>query len=147
VEAPPGDTVFTGRRLVMHVRKCGRDSVRIPFVVGDDRSRTWVLHRTARGLRLKHDHRHADGHPDSITWYGGDTADPGTIERQEFPADSFTAALIPRAANNVWRIEVLPGRMFVYALRRIGTDRRYRVEFDLARPVPAPPPPWGSTGH
>jgi hypothetical protein len=143
-EAPPGDTVFTGRRLVMHVRACGPDSMRIPFFVGEDRSRTWVLHRTARGLRLKHDHRHEDGHPDSITWYGGDTAGPGTAEGQEFPADSFTAALIPRAANNVWRVELVPGKKFVYALRRIGTDRRYRVEFDLTRPVAAPPPPWGA---
>lgn len=144
VEAPPGDTVFTGRRLVMHVRTCGPDSMRIPFMVGEDRSRTWVLHRTARGLRLKHDHRHEDGHPDSITWYGGDTAAPGMAESQEFPADSFTAALIPRAANNIWRIEVVAGKRFVYALRRIGTDRRYRVEFDLTRPVAAPPPPWGA---
>lgn len=28
--------------------------------------------------------------------------------------------------------------------RREGTDRRFRVEFDLTRPVAPPPPPWGS---
>jgi hypothetical protein len=33
---------------------------------------------------------------------------------------------------------------FVYALRREGTDRRFRVEFDLGREVAIPPPPWGS---
>jgi hypothetical protein len=144
VEAPAGDTTFTGRRLVMHARECGGDSMRIPFFVGENRSRTWVLHRTANGLRLKHDHRHEDGHPDSVTWYGGDTRGPGTTTTQEFPADSFTTALIPRAATNVWTIEIEPGRRFVYALRREGTDRRYRIEFDLERPVPPPPAPWGT---
>lgn len=144
VEAPAGDTTFTNRRLVMHVRECGGDSMRIPFVVGDNRSRTWVLHRTANGLRLKHDHRHEDGHPDSVTWYGGDSRGPGTATRQEFPADSFTAALIPRATTNVWTVEIEPGQRFVYALRREGTDRRFRIEFDLTRPVDPPPPPWGT---
>ena len=144
VEAPPGDTTFVGKRLVMHVRECAGDSIRIPFHVGEDRSRTWVLRRAPGALRLKHDHRHADGHPDSITWYGGDTSTPGTRNRQEFPADPWTATLIPRAATNVWTIEVDPGRRFVYALRREGTDRRFRIEFDLAREVSAPPQPWGA---
>jgi hypothetical protein len=34
--------------------------------------------------------------------------------------------------------------MFVYALRREGSDRRFRIEFDLATAVAAPPPPWGA---
>lgn len=142
VEAPAGDTTFTDRSLVMHVRRCGGDTVRIPFHVGEDRSRTWVLTRTAAGLRLKHDHRHRDGSEDAVTQYGGDTHDAGTAERQEFPADAFTAELIPAAATNVWTVEVHPGRSFVYALRREGTDRRFRIEFDLTRPVTPPPPPW-----
>ena len=69
----PADTAFAGKRLVMHVRECAADEVRIPFHVGDDRSRTWIVTRTATGLRLKHDHRHADGQPDELTMYGGDT--------------------------------------------------------------------------
>lgn len=68
-----GDTAMAGKRLVMHVRECKPGEIRIPFHVGDDRSRTWVLTRTATGLRLKHDHRHQDGTPDAITQYGGDT--------------------------------------------------------------------------
>ena len=142
VEAPAGDTTFAGRALVMHVRECG-DTLRIPFHVGADRSRTWVFTRTADGIRLKHDHRHEDGTEDAVTQYGGDTQAVGTAERQEFPADAFTAGLIPAAATNVWTVEVHPGRSFVYALRREGTDRRYRIEFDLTRPVPEPPAPWG----
>lgn len=137
------DTAFVGKTLTMHVRGCTDDEVRIPFHLGEDRSRTWVITRTAAGLRLKHDHRHRDGTEDRVTQYGGDTRGPGTATRQEFPADTFTASLIPAAATNVWTLEVVPGERFAYALRREGTDRRFRVEFDLARPVAPPPAPWG----
>jgi hypothetical protein len=140
LEAPAGDTSFAGRALTMHVRDCGADTIRIPFVVGSDRSRTWVVTRTAGGLRLKHDHRHADGTEDAVSQYGGDARLPGEPGALEFPADSFTAALIPPAATNVWRLELTPGEQFVYALRREGTDRRFRIAFDLTRAV-APPAP------
>jgi hypothetical protein len=143
VEAPADDTVFAGRRLVMHVRGCATNVIRIPFHVGEDRSRTWVLTRLSDGLRLKHDHRHEDGTDDEITLYGGDTAGEGTAQRQEFPADEFTTALIPAAATNFWTIELVPGEVFVYALRREGTDRRFRIEFDLTEAVEPPPAPWG----
>lgn len=142
-EAPAGDQTFAGQRLVMHVRECRDGEVLIPFHVGEDRSRTWVLSRTSTGLRLKHDHRHPDGAEDELTQYGGDTAGRGTSWKQEFPADAFTADLLPAAATNVWTVEILPAQLFVYALRREGTDRRFRIEFDLTRPVEAPPAPWG----
>jgi hypothetical protein len=129
----------------MHVRECSGDTIRIPFHVGENRSRTWVLTRTEAGLRLKHDHRHEDGSEDSVTQYGGDTRDAGTAGRQEFHADSLTAALIPAARTNVWTIELVPGERFVYALRREGTERRFRAEFDLSQPAATPPPPWGSS--
>jgi hypothetical protein len=144
VEAPPGDTVFADHRLVMHVRQCDEANVRIPLHVGEDRSRTWVISRTPDGLRLKHDHRHEDGTDDEVTMYGGDTRGVGSANVQEFPADEFTAAIVPEARTNVWTIEVEPGSTLVYALRREGTDRRFRMEFDVTRPVEAPPPPWGS---
>jgi hypothetical protein len=143
LDAPAGDTTFEARRLVMHVRSCERDIIHIPFHVGDDRSRTWVFTRHAGGLRLKHDHRHPDGREDEITQYGGDTTSSGTSERQEFFADAHTARLIPAARTNVWIVEVEMGRVFAYTLRRDGTDRRFRIEFDLSRTVEAPPAPWG----
>lgn len=144
-EGSPGDSAFRGAELTMHVRRCTPTEIRIPFHVGADRSRTWVVTRTEEGLRLKHDHRHADGTEDPITQYGGDTRDAGSATRQEFYADAHTGSLIPAARTNVWTIEVVPssGR-FAYALRREGTDRRFRVEFDLKRPVAPPPAPWGS---
>jgi hypothetical protein len=143
-EASPPDTVFSRATLTMHVRACSADTIRIPFHVGADRSRTWVLTRSATGLRLKHDHRHEDGTEDSVTQYGGDTRDGGSATRQEFYADAHTATLIPAASTNVWTIELVPGERFAYGLRREGTERRFRAEFDLTRPVAAPPPPWGA---
>lgn len=141
VEAPEGDDTFDAP-LVMHVRECYDDEVRIPLHVGEDRSRTWVITRTAGGLRLKHDHRHEDGAEDEVTNYGGDTEEAGTSGRQDFHADRETAEMLPEAATNVWTIEV-DGEQFVYALDRVGTDRQFRIEFDLTEPVEAPPAPWG----
>lgn len=141
------DRAMASSPLVMHVAACTDESIRIPFHVGDDRSRTWVISRTGAGLRLKHDHRHADGGEDALTQYGGDTASPGNARRQEFPADEYSRNLfvrenIPASTANVWAVEIEPGRLFAYELRRPGRD--FRVEFDLTRPVPAPPPAWGS---
>jgi carboxypeptidase Q len=141
VDPQAQDSVIARSRLVMHVRGCG-DTVRIPFHVGEDRSRTWVITRTANGLRLKHDHRHADGVPDRSTQYGGDTKAGLTASRAEFAADSFTAALLPASAWNVWLVEVT-SRRFVYQLTRTNSDRRFRIEFDLTRAVAPPPAPWG----
>jgi hypothetical protein len=144
-ESSAADSVMRRSALVMHVRSCTPTEVRIPFHVGGDRSRTWVVTRTPTGFRLKHDHRHTDGSEDAITQYGGDTRDSGSFGRQEFHADAHTAALIPAARTNVWTLEIVPDQRFVYALRRVGTDRRFRVEFDLVKHLASPPPPWGAT--
>ena len=148
IVSPPvaADASFAGKKLVMHVRECSRDTIRIPFHVGDDRSRTWVVTRTATGLRLKHDHRHQDGSEDAQTQYGGDTQTPGTATRQSFPADAYSRDLfirgnIPQSATNVWAMEVAPA-IFAYELSR--PSRFFRVDFDLTRPVSPPPPPWGA---
>lgn len=147
----PADRDMAGKPLVMHVASCSDDEIRIPFHVGDDRSRTWVITRTATGLRLKHDHWHEDGSPDAVTMYGGDTARTGTATRQEFPVDAESIALfrangLERSATNVWAVEG-GDWLFAYELRRAPpAQRHFRVEFDLARPVPPPPPPWGWQG-
>ncbi len=138
---------FEGKTLVMHVRECTPQVVRVPFHVGEDHSRTWVITRTRDGLRLKHDHRHEDGTSDVLTMYGGDTATPGTAGRQEFPVDAESKALFERqglkaSMTNTWAIELEPGQRYVYELARPG--RLFRVEFDLTKPIAPPPPPWGS---
>ena len=138
VTTDAADADFASQRLLMHVRDCSADEVRIPFRVGEDRSRTWVVTRTSGGLRLKHDHRGTDGEPEGRHWYGGDTVGAGTAERQEFPVDRFSIDLF-NASNaavsttNVWAVEVHPGRTFAYELRR--ANRHFRVEFDVTRPV------------
>ena len=139
VTSPPveADSSFAGKQLVMHVRDCSASEIRIPFHVGEDRSRTWVVTRTPAGLRLKHDHRHEDGSEDAVSQYGGDTIAPGSARRQEFPVDEFSKALfvrqnIPQSVTNVWAMEVEPPGFFAYELRRPG--RFFRVEF--APPVP-----------
>ena len=146
--APTTPDAFEGKRLVMHVRGCDAPTQRIeiPFHVGDDHSRTWLLTRTGSGLRLKHDHRHQDGSPDDMTMYGGDTRDAGSRERQAFPVDAESIAMFKRgglnaSVDNTWAMEIHP-RTFVYELSR-PNGRLFRVEFDLTRPVDPPPTPWG----
>jgi hypothetical protein len=146
-EPPQPDDAFAGKALVMHVRECAPGELKIPFHVGDDHSRTWVLTRTPEGLRLKHDHRHEDGSEDAVTWYGGDSAGPGTPWRQEFPVDPYSVAMFEReglaaSVQNTWAMEIAPGERFVYELSR-PSGRLFRVEFDLATPVALPPTPWG----
>lgn len=136
----PSDAAIGEQRLVMWVRDCDDDEIRIPFRVGADASRTWILSRFAGGVRLKHDHRHPDGVEDEISRYGGDTTGAADGLSLDFHADAFTAELLPAAATNVWTVAVDPGSTFTYALRREAEGRRFRVEFDLARPVELPRP-------
>jgi hypothetical protein len=131
------------------VRGCDDPTRRleVPFHVGDDHSRTWVLTRTDDGLRLKHDHRQEDGSDDAVTMYGGETASPGTASRQEFPVDAESIALFERegldvSVTNTWAMEIEPGQRFLYELARPG-GRMFQVEFDLTTPVETPPVPWG----
>ena len=78
ISSDSADRDFAASRLVMHVRSCSADEIRIPFHVGDDRSRTWVISRNEEGgLTLKHDHRDPEGNPDGLHWYGGDTTAAG----------------------------------------------------------------------
>lgn len=142
----PSDEAFAGRSMTMHVRRCLEDRIEIPFHVGEDRSRTWVVTRTGAGLALAHDHRHEDGSEDVLTGYGGHTDSAGTEVAQLFPADEhsrtlFTEEGIPQSAANVWSIELVPGERFSYLLRRPG--RYFQVDFDLTSPVAPPPAPWG----
>lgn len=141
--APANDTTFKDKALVMHVRSCEKDRIRIPFVVGEDRSRTWVLTVRENRILLKHDHRHQDGTADKVTMYGGLTTSVGMPTRQMFPADQETVNILPVAATNVWWIDLIPGEHFSYNLRRMGTERYFSIKFDLRTPVNAPAAPWG----
>ena len=140
IVSPPvaADADFAGKRLTAHVRDCSPSEFRIPFAVGEDRSRTWVITRSSTGLTLKHDHRHADGTEDVLSQYGGEAVTPGTPQRQEFPADQYSKDLFVRekrdaSVANVWALETAPG-FLAYELRRPG--RFFRVEFGNSGPNP-----------
>lgn len=140
------DTKSFSGAAVMHVRNCSENEIRIPFHVGEDHSRTWVITKADAGLRLKHDHRHKDGSEDKLTQYGGDSINEGSATRQEFPADAFSKAMFERegmkiSMDNTWAVEVTDNNIFAYELRR--PNRHFRVEFDLSKPVAVPPAPWG----
>lgn len=140
----PKSPGFEGR-LVMHVRNCTDRQLQIPFHVGDDHSRTWIITKTGSGLSLKHDHRNKDGSHDVSTMYGGHTVDAGWPTVQSFPADQYSKELFARLGNpqsntNIWQMYIYP-QTFSYRLIREG--REFRVDFDLTKPVALPPTPWG----
>jgi hypothetical protein len=133
---------FKGKQLVMHVKACEENRIRIPFNVGNNRSRTWVLTKTKSGITLKHDHRHEDGSEDAVTQYGGTSTNTGFSNKQIFPADIITQKTIPAAASNVWWITINDSS-FTYNLRRIGSDRFFSIMFNLTQPIKTPLAPWG----
>ncbi|GEK09302.1 hypothetical protein HUZ36_11715 [Pseudoalteromonas sp. McH1-7] len=140
-----GPSSFSDARLVMHVRKCSDTELQVPFHVGKDASRTWIITKTGSGLSLKHDHRHEDGSDDVSTMYGGHTLDAGYNTVQSFPADEYSKQLfiqqgIPQSVGNTWQMYIYP-EQFTYRLVREG--REFRVDFDLTKPVTAPKAPWG----
>tara|TARA_B110000014_G_C20121760_1_gene594821 strand:- start:1924 stop:2529 length:606 start_codon:yes stop_codon:yes gene_type:complete len=141
--APPSS--FHTSKLVMHVRKCTESELQIPFHVGTDASRTWIITKTGSGLSLKHDHRHKDGTDDISTMYGGHTVDAGWAQVQSFPADHYSKELfvktgIPQSIGNIWQMYIYPEK-FTYRLIRQG--REFRVDFDLTKTVEKPVIPWG----
>lgn len=139
---PEEDKDFGGKKLLMHVRACNDNEIKIPFYVGDDKSRTWILTMDTGILTLKHDHRHEDGTEDAINFYGGTASNVGKVGIQFFPADLHTQEMIPAAATNVWWI-TLDEKTFTYNLKRLGTDRIFKVVMDLTKSVPIPEAPWG----
>lgn len=135
---------FSGKKLTMYVWECDDNTIKIPFYVGTDKSRTWVLTLEDDRIKLKHDHRHEDGSEDAITQYGGESTNSGSPDLQFFPADEETAQLIPAAASNVWWI-TLNENFFSYNLKRVGTERpTFTVNFDLSKPKANPGAPWGA---
>ena len=139
------DSAFSGKKLIMHVRECSETELKVPFHVGDDHSRTWVITKTQYGLHLAHDHRHKDGSEDKVTMYGGMTADMGSATEQSFPVDAYSINNFREngldvSITNVWHMYIEP-QEFTYRLPR--EERDFRVDFDLTKPEALPPAPWG----
>jgi hypothetical protein len=141
LEAPEGDD-FRGKKLVMQVLDVKKDTIYIPFNVGENRSRTWILTKTKNGIQLKHDHRQEDGKEDEVTMYGGVTPNTGFDGLAMFPADQETVDLLPGTATNLWWITV-DEQQFTYNLRRIGSPIKFSIGFDLESPIEKPELSWG----
>lgn len=114
---------FAGKVISTQVN-CSAGEIRMPVQVGENRSRTWIFTRPAAGLELRHDHRHADGTPDTVTMYGGMAQPGGTARSQAFLADALTARLVPGAETNLWTVTLSEdGTVLTYLLERHAKPR------------------------
>lgn len=132
-----------GREARIHFFECSDDRLHVAFHLDDDRSRNWILTRTAGTLRLKHDHRNPDGTEEEITQYGGDAPVPGLPTRQIFRADEHTARILPRRWDNFWFLDFVDDQTLEYGVHWPTDGHSIRFTFDLSRPVEAPAAPWG----
>jgi hypothetical protein len=133
----------TAGDAVMHFMDCADDRIHIPFHLGENRSRNWILTRVGGTIRLKHDHRNPDGTEEEISQYGGDAPVPGLPTRQIFPADDHTARILPDRADNFWFFDFVDGETLHYGVHWPKHGHSVRFEFDLSTPVEPPPRPWG----
>ncbi|WP_114748907.1 hypothetical protein [Pleomorphovibrio marinus] len=136
----PGYIAFpegSDAQLRMEIQSCNDTEIRIPFQIDENKSRTWVIQISEKGLLLKHDHRKEDGSLDERTDYGGWAHDAGSVEQQFFLADAYTGKLIPEGISNQWYMQVNKEKKeFVYYLER-ETGPRFKAVFDLSQAV------WG----
>ena len=106
---------FYGKTLIADFAHCTDTEIRVPFGVGENKSRTWIFSKLDNGkIQLKHQHLHDDGSVDEVSNYGGiSTGGEIVINEQSktihvhFPADDFTKKLLPEASTNVWTIELI----------------------------------------
>ncbi|TVR53298.1 MAG: hypothetical protein EA421_11530 [Gemmatimonadales bacterium] len=135
--AEESDTTFEPARLYFTVENCGDDELRMPFVVGDDDSRTWILSMEEGGLTFVHEHLRPDGTPYENSGFGGRASGEGSDVFQHFP-DFQATEETPAAERRVWRLRLdREYEIFHYYLDRGGRPA-YRLVFHLGPPSPAP---------
>jgi hypothetical protein len=122
--------------LEMYVREFADTIVYIPFRVGENTSRTWMLIMEGENtLRFRHDHRHDDGTPEDLNLYGGYGTNEGSAYRQVFPADDFTCQMLERICDNEWTVEFSEDiSTYSYSLRKAGV-LIIQIDFDLNNPI------------
>jgi hypothetical protein len=130
-----GRESWSNLELTMHITKCVSDTIFIPFHVGENKSRTWMLINEDGLLRFRHDHRHEDGTPEDLTLYGGYATDFGTPYHQEFPADEYTIEVHPRSVGAIWVLHLSNDlSTFNYQLHHNG-ELLFEAEFDLTKEI------------
>jgi hypothetical protein len=134
--AEAADTTFEPARLYFVMEQCGTDELRMPFIVGDDDSRTWILRLGDDGLTFTHQHLREDGSEYDNSGFGGHASNDGSASFQSFPDFRATDAT-PAAERRVWRLRIdREHDLFVYYLDRGGRPA-YRLVFHLGAPSPA----------
>jgi hypothetical protein len=135
--APAEDRTFEPARLYMVVAECGENEIRVPFIVGDDASRTWIFQLRDGRLTFFHRHVRPDGTEHEVSGFGGHASDDGKASFQSFP-DFWATDDTAEAERRVWRLRIdEPNDLFVYYLDR-GGQPAYRLVFWLGPPSPAP---------
>lgn len=130
------DETFEPARLYFIVEECDEDELRIPFIVGDDASRTWILRIGEEGLSFIHEHLRPDGTEYEGSGFGGHASDEGSATFQHFP-DFWATDETPPDEHRVWRLRIdREHDLFVYYLDRGGRPA-YRLVFHLGPPSPA----------
>jgi hypothetical protein len=138
--APAEDRTFEPSRLYMVVAECEADEIRVPFIVGDDASRTWIFQMRDDRLTFFHRHLRPDGTEYEVSGFGGHASEHGTATFQSFP-DLWATEATPAAEHRIWRLRIdEPNRLFVYYLDR-GGQPAYRLVFWLGPPSPLPATP------
>ena len=132
------DADFASANMLARFEQCSASEIRVPFWVGDDKSRTWVFTRQGETIEFRHEHRHSDGSFDEVTGYGGFGESTGVNGQLDFPADEQTKAVfnatgLTVSLVNVWTVES-SAEQFVYQLKR--PNRFFRVEFSSASGTP-----------
>lgn len=132
------DADFASANMLARFEQCSASEIRVPFWVGDDKSRTWVFTRQGETIEFRHEHRHSDGSFDEVTGYGGFGESTGVNGQLDFPADEQTKAVfnatgLTVSLVNVWTVES-SAEKFVYQLKR--PNRFFRVEFSSASGTP-----------
>lgn len=126
--------VFAGKKLTASLISCNDREIRIPFSVGDDHSRTWLLRRNSRGLLLKHDRRHSSADPGEIIEYVGWATHEGSASRQFFVADTDRVHVPPEIAGSLWSLSLDVDRgELSYSLKH-RQQQRYEVVLQLRKP-------------
>lgn len=142
VATAPVPEDFQLQELQIHFKACGEGQIKIPLIVGENRSRTWILTLNEQNIQLKHDYRKMDGKPDSVTMYGGTSVNTGFESMQFFPADQETVDMMPYSAANIWWISITDSTLS-YNLRRVNSNELIKLKFDLTEEIEKPAAPWG----
>ncbi len=127
---------FAGEKMVIHFESCTDEKISIPFHIGKDKSRTWLLLAEDGRLRLRHDHRYEDGTPEEITMYGGfSNPNKSTEFSQYFPPDDYTIELLENAPGHEWAFTLTEDMKTMAYCLQYEEELIFKAEFYTDEPL------------